>query len=231
MNNKFRAINPETVLFFDIETSSQVKDLDPASELYKVFRYKNRNKETEELLSEEDTQKLYRKIGALSASFCKIICITLAYIKDNEIKMLSLTGDEKDIIKEAYEKMTFTPRYYCSFNGQGFDHPIMRQRAVALGVEVPEILNDVGIKPWSWDDMGNIDLMKLIQGTNPYRMNFDEVCLLLGVESPKNGSLAGSQVSEAYHDGRLDEIVTYCEADVKALVNVFLRMQGKPIIQ
>lgn len=231
MNKKFRSIPVENVIFFDIETASAVKELDPKSEMFKVFQYKNRDKETEKLPTVKETQALYKKIAALSASTGIIICITLAYVKDGKIVMKSLVGDEKEIISEAYRIMTGSSRIFCSFNGQGFDHVFMRQRAVVHNIEVHECLNDVDIKPWSWGDMGNLDLMKLMQGTSPFRMNFDEVCMMLGVPSPKNTGIHGSQVSEAYHEGRIEEIKTYCEADVKALVNVFLRMQGKPIIE
>lgn len=231
MNDQIRKINPESLIFFDIETASQVPILEENTEMFKVFRHKSRNKETEELLSVEDTQALYNKIAALSSSFGKVVCFSMGRIKDNKISLFSIKGEEKDILNQAYTIIGSSSMACVSFNGQGFDIPFCRQRAAIYDLVAPKVLNDVGLKPWSFDDIGNIDCLKVMQGTSPFRMAFSELCLMLGVESPKNGSIEGSGVSKAYHEGRIDEIVEYCEKDVRALINVFLRMQGKPIIE
>ena len=40
----------------------------------------------------------------------------------------------------------------------------------------------------------------------------------------------GHQVNEAYWSGRLEEIKTYCEKDVKATGDLMLRLSGIPIV-
>ena len=42
----------------------------------------------------------------------------------------------------------------------------------------------------------------------------------LGIASPKDG-MDGSQIQQAYDDGKLDDIVHYCMADVVATKNLF----------
>ena len=43
--------------------------------------------------------------------------------------------------------------------------------------------------------------------------------------------MSGPEVSEYYYDGRLDEIKTYCEKDIKATANIILKIAGMPICQ
>ena len=50
MNSKFRKINPEGLLFFDIETVRKQDVLDVDSTEFGLFQYKNRDKATGALM-------------------------------------------------------------------------------------------------------------------------------------------------------------------------------------
>lgn len=58
-------------------------------------------------------------------------------------------------------------------------------------------------------------------------MRLEDVCELLGVESPKQG-MDGSRVGHAVADGRVDDVRRYCEADVMATLNCFERL--RPVV-
>ena len=69
MNINFKKIPIEKVLFFDIETVRKTENLEPTSKEYELYRKKIRNKETDELPSEEDTLLDYKKRAPLKYSF------------------------------------------------------------------------------------------------------------------------------------------------------------------
>jgi uncharacterized protein YlbG (UPF0298 family) len=53
---------------------------------------------------------------------------------------------------------------------------------------------------------------------------------ILGIPSSK-GDIDGSQVGHVYYvDKDIDRIITYCEKDVIALIQLFLRMKGEPLV-
>ena len=66
MNTKLDSINIEDVLFWDLETVREHEFLDENSIAFKLFQQKNRNKETDELPSVEETKELYLRKGALN---------------------------------------------------------------------------------------------------------------------------------------------------------------------
>lgn len=230
MNDKIRQVNPETLIFFDIETATIHKKLDSKSEMFKTFQYKNRNRETGELPGIKETQELYDKIGGLSPIYSKIVAIGILYIKDNKFNTKVLTGEESDILKEFYKIMVSSSRRPVGFNSTGFDVPFMRQRSATLDIEVPHLMNDVGEKLWDMDAKV-WDLCKLWQGTNFSRYSLEEVCLTLGVKSSKNTGVMGAEVSAEYHKNGTKNIEIYVTEDCKSTANVFLRMQGKSIIE
>jgi hypothetical protein len=45
------------------------------------------------------------------------------------------------------------------------------------------------------------------------------MCYELGIESPKD-NMNGSDVHDAYWEGRVEEVKIYCEKDVKASIRV-----------
>ena len=51
-------------------------------------------------------------------------------------------------------------------------------------------------------------------------MGLDDVCELIRIESPK-GNIDGSKVATAVEDGRLDEVIEYCEGDVIATLRAY----------
>jgi hypothetical protein len=53
---------------------------------------------------------------------------------------------------------------------------------------------------------------------------------ILGIPSPK-GDIDGSQVAHVYYvEKDIDRIVTYCEKDVIAVAQIFLRMRREDLL-
>lgn len=234
MNQAIKNLKYENLIFFDLEMASQYKDLRENERMLEVFRYKERNRETEELLSIDDTASLYNKKAALNPLFGKIVVGSLGLIdiKSNTIRLTSFKGKEVDIINGMVEFFNKNgKRRIVGFNSTAFDLCYLRKRHNILGLEnYPEYLNDVGKKSWDMEKV-TTDIMSLFKGSGFITDGLDDLCMAFGVPSPKHTGVKGSQVSAAYWDGRIDEIATYCEADVFSTINLFRKMRNEPLIE
>ena len=54
---------------------------------------------------------------------------------------------------------------------------------------------------------------------------------LFGIASPKDDIDGGDVAAVYWEDHDLQRIVAYCQKDVKTIADLFLRFQGKPVIQ
>ncbi len=219
MNSRIEKQNIENVLFFDIETVSGSEELKVDSREYDLFEWKNRNRDTDEVLPQSELLDLYKRKAALSSTHSKIVCISLGYVKDNKIYVMSITGAEYDVITEFCAIASKTGKVLCGWNIIGFDLPTVRKRAFANGFTEWKIgkANDSGAKPWTLAE-GVLDLMVEYKGTSYVSESMDEVCYLLDIPSPKD-KLSGSQVTGEFYKNGVANIATYCEKDVIAVID------------
>ena len=223
------------ILFLDIETvplSANYDDLDERSR--RLWDYKA------VLLSkqEADTPKsLYARAG-IYAEFGKIICIGCGYIvqeahvkklriksfyDDNEAKLLA---EFKKMVEASFDDGS---KLLCAHNGKEFDFPYIARRMLINSVKIPNILNMSGKKPWEIQHLDTLDMWKF--GDYKNYASLDLLTHIFNIPTPKN-DIDGSQVASVYwNDNDLQRIVTYCQKDVVALVNVFLRLHSEPIIE
>lgn len=228
MYKSLKSLNIEGMLFMDIETVSKNKDLEIDSREYLNFQWKNRQKENnDEFLTDDELSALYKKTAALHPAYNKIVCISVAYIKDTVLHYKSLTGSQEDIIRQYFTMLNsgkFTP---VGFNIVGFDVPTIRMKGSEEGLmeELNEKYSDVSKKPWDLESI-YVDLMKVFKGTYFYNLSFDEVCMIHSVESPKS-DINGSQVTKVYYDEGVERIAEYCNRDVIACAELFCILIGE----
>ncbi len=108
------------------------------------------------------------------------------------------------------------------FNTSGFDLPVLRYRALALGVAMPALLGPEG-KDYTYRyGSAHIDLCERLSGfraTAP--PSLAEACALLGI--PAKATMTGWEVEPAMAAGRGAEVARYCETDVAATYLLWLR--------
>lgn len=234
MNAKLRKIDIENVLFWDLETVREHEDITKHPEALELFRYKNRNRETDELLELDDAVKLYNKKGALNLVHSKIVCLSMGFVKDGTIYVKSLTGEQFKIITE-FAKVLSKGYIPCGWNIIKYDFPALRLNAFREGIidYAPEQFNDSGKKEWNMTevkyDVNIIDLMLNFQGTHYSPSSLAEACYLLNVPTPKD-DIDGSQVSEVFYSEGVDRIAEYCQKDVVACIHIFQKMRGEELI-
>ncbi len=112
-----------------------------------------------------------------------------------------------------------------TFGGNGFDLPLLRYRAFALGVPLPGLHGAGHRNYWHRFGSDHIDLCDVLSGyggsTKP---SLAEMAALANIPV-KIGGVDGSQVEAYVAEGRLKEVADYCLTDVLATFCVFLRYE------
>lgn len=120
-------------------------------------------------------------------------------------------------------------QYYASavpvtFNGRGFDFPLLTLAALRFGVSCPRYFDETDRFGMRYRyTQRNIDLLDWLTEYGAFRLKggLDLCAKLLG--KPGKMDTKGDQVHEMYRAGRLQEINDYCLHDVLDTYFVFLR--------
>ena len=223
------------IMFLDIETVPCVSE-------YEYLDDRGRSLWDKKALriakSEDETpESLFDKAG-IYAEFGKIVCISCGIIAvDNSetiLRIKSFSDDnEKQLLVDfaAMLNKSFNDdsKYLCAHNGKEFDFPYIARRMLINGVKVPQILDSAGKKPWEVRHLDTLELWKF--GDYKHYTSLDLLTYIFNIPTPKD-DIDGSQVGNVYwHDGDLPRIVAYCQKDVVAIVNLYLRFRVEPIIE
>lgn len=228
-------------LFIDIETVSEKANYNELDESFrKLWAKKSGSIAREQDLSEEDIAKSYNDKAGIFSEFAKIVVISVGFLRkegqQNILRLKSFKGDdEKDILIgliNLLNKGFNDPlnSFLCGHNIKEFDIPFLCRRMMIHGLEIPDIIQVAGKKPWETKQF--IDTMELWKfGDNKNYTSLNLLAAVLGIPSPKD-DIDGSEVGNVYWKERdLDRISAYCQKDVKTVVQVLLRMQGKALLE
>lgn len=221
MNAKIKSLNFDNLLFMDIETVRGEETFDENHPHYDVWAWKQRDHDTNEIPTADEVIQSYYNKAALSAIWGKVVCISVGYISGGELHKKSFTGPEEIILREFVEMVKKSKRTLVGYNVIKFDIPFIRKRFFINGLDNyldAKQGNDVYAKPWDLDE-SIFDLMVAWKGSSFANDSLDEVAMAFGIKNPK-ANLHGNEVSTYYYDGRLNEIVDYCEGDVEAVAKL-----------
>lgn len=116
---------------------------------------------------------------------------------------------------------------FVTFNGRGYDLPVMELAAFRYGISLPGWFN---VESRAYEQSRNrynisqhIDLYDLFSNFGAMRMNGGLNLMANLIDKPGKSGVDGSQVQQMYYDGQLDEINDYCRCDVLDTYFVFLR--------
>lgn len=148
------------------------------------------------------------------------------------LKELRSGGDEKaiehDLVAGFYQWVDKKRPRLVSYNGRGFDLPVLRHRAMVHGITAAGY-HDISNK---WENYTSryaqdfhCDLQEALTdfGAASRGLKLNEVCAVLGF--PGKFGVDGSQVAPMFAEGRVAEIRDYCETDVLNTYLVYLRYQ------
>lgn len=227
----------KNLLILDIETAASSQDFtDLKPELQKHWERKAGFLRNEEDLS---ANELYQMRAGIYAEFGKVITIAVGIFHEPKPGELSMRvksfsdHDEKSLLEEfkKFLETKFDPESLrlCAHNGKEFDFPYLSRRMLINDLRLPYVLDNSGKKPWEVNFLDTMEMWKFGD-----RKNFTSLDLLTNIfEIPSSKTdMDGSMVNEVYYkekDG-LERISKYCEQDVVATAQLFLKLHSLPIV-
>ncbi|MCY3732523.1 MAG: 3'-5' exonuclease [Rhodospirillaceae bacterium] len=214
-------------LVFDIET---VPDTDLGRRLYGVAD-----------LDDEAVGRImrFRQRQARQTEFLplvqhRIVAISVILRTGDELHLFSLgdeAASEKEIVQRFFDGLDRYSPQLVSWNGSGFDLPVLQYRALLHGVNAARYweLGDHDrdfrynnyLSRFHWR---HLDLMDVLAGFQPGgRASLNQVATLLGL--PGKLGMSGEQVWDRFLAGELAAIRHYCETDVLNTYLIYLRLQ------
>lgn len=245
------------IITYDIETStitSSFDELNPTQKEDWAKVYQRKVKQEDKMFINPygqimSMEEAYSQSGAVFRMFNKIVSIAYSYFKlDKEestpetkvyraTSKIIATENEDEILESIYKmfsfhqrqtpKGTYPDKYYYGFNNFMFDDVVIFQRGMLKGI-LPDVLCKTGIPPW---EARVLDVLNIFRnGSYSFYTSLDLICNYLGVESPKEGEVKGSQVSKCFWgigewgektlEERLSMIGEYNARDTEALLKV-----------
>ncbi|MFO7999837.1 MAG: 3'-5' exonuclease [Marinilabilia sp.] len=223
----------EKVMYIDIETVPQHPSFEHLDEkMQELWEVKSSKTAKDDVTPDED----YVRAGIYS-EFGKIVCISAGVIKPVDghrtLRVKSFFGDdEKKLLTEfssALNNFTSNPgTNICGHNVKEFDFPYIARRIIINGLPLPPVLDVAGKKPWEVNFIDTMDLWKF--GDYKHFTSLNLLTHILGIPTPKD-DIDGSQVASVYYDENdVERIARYCEKDVLATAQLFLRLKGEPLM-
>lgn len=216
------------VFVFDIET---VPDVEGGRRLYHL----------EDLSDEEVAKAMFhqRRQETGGSDFLRlylqrVVAISVVLRAGDILKVWSLADTdsaEKDLIKRFFDGLEKFSPTLVSWNGGGFDLPVLHYRSLLHGIPAPRYWDCGEDDPsFKWNNYlsryhnRHTDLMDVLAAYNP-RANapLDEIATLLGF--PGKMGMSGAQVWESYQNGDIIGIRNYCEMDVLNTYLIYLRFE------
>ncbi len=217
-----------TTVVFDIET---VPDIELGRKLLGL-----------DGVNDEDTAKAmaFHNLQAAGTEFLplyqhRVVAISVVVRKnDGELSVLSLgdeNTDEPDLIRMFYKSIDKYSPEIVSWNGGGFDLPVLHYRALRHKVQAPTYWDHGDInRDFKWNNYlsrfhwRHLDVMDVLSGFQPRaRAGLDVIATMLGY--PGKMGMDGKQVWQEYMNGNIAGIRNYCETDVLNTYLVYLRLQ------
>lgn len=154
-----------------------------------------------------------------------LCCIGWAIDDEDPVSVrIDTIADEREMLasffsalRKSHQDHSTRQPLFIGHNHVGFDLPFIFRRAVILGVEPPMFLPQL---PKAWDD-SVFDTMVQWAG-HGNRISMDNLCAALGI--PGKDGMDGSMVCDAFIQGRIEDIATYCRQDVERTRAIYRRL-------
>ena len=226
-------IQLENILFLDIETVPEEKVFkNLTEEKQKLWDDKSKYQRKEDFTAEE-----YYDRAGIWAEFGKIACISVGFFKNKEdsrtFRLTTFKGGEAKILTD-FSNLLSTHFYkdhhlLCAHNGKEFDFPFIARRMLINGLSLPAKLNLFGKKPWEVPHLDTLELWKF--GDYKHYTSLKLLTNVLGIQTPKD-DINGSEVRDVfYEEQNINRIAIYCEKDVIAIAQVFLKFRQEKLLE
>jgi predicted PolB exonuclease-like 3'-5' exonuclease len=192
-------------------------------------------------LSDEDvatvmTFKQQQKTGSdfLPLHQHRVVAISVALRTGDNFRIWSLgssDSDEADLVRRFFDGIDRYSPDLVSWNGSGFDLPVLHYRALKNSVQAPryweigdsdrEFRYNNYLNRFHWRHIDLMEVLSAYQGRG--RASLDQTAVLLGF--PGKLGMSGDKVWQTWLDGGIDDIRNYCETDVLNTYLIYLRFE------
>ena len=215
----------EPVLVFDIET---VPDAEAGRRILGLD-----GADDDAVVAAMSSQRLATRGSDFQpAHLHRVVAISAALRAGDTFRVWSLGepgAPEAELVQRFFEGIERYRPTLVSWNGSGFDLPVLHYRALRHSCPAPRYWDTGQLdREAKWDNyLGRyqfrhtdlMDVLALYNGRNNAPLH--EIALLLGL--PGKLGMDGSQVHAAFRAGRIAEIRAYCETDVLNTWLIYLR--------
>jgi len=129
---------------------------------------------------------------------------------------------EKELITAFVGKIAELNPQLVTFNGNSFDLPVLRYRAMIHAVSAPGLAERSYFNRYTEDALDLCDALSSF--SSGARATLNEISRIMGMPGKPDG-IDGSQVERYFREGRVKEIAEYCRSDVVDTYRVWLRYE------
>jgi predicted PolB exonuclease-like 3'-5' exonuclease len=164
----------------------------------------------------------------------RVVAISVVLRSRDQLKVWSLGephSGERELLERFFHGIEELKPDLVSWNGTGFDLPVLHYRALRHGVAAPRYWETGDDDPsfrfnnylsrYHWRHCDLMDVLSNWQGRG--RVGLESAALLLGL--PGKLGMSGDRVWDAYRAGEIERIRHYCETDVLNTYVIWLRFQ------
>ncbi len=237
--------DPYNILFLDIETvpgHPEFDDLD--EELQELWGIKCRTilRKTADEIEFDEMAETYKDRAGIYAEFGKIVCISVGFLTKQVgnpepiLRLKSFSNHmERSLLEDFSELLSKhfnNPDKFaiCGHNIKEFDVPYVCRRMLINQLPLPKMLDIAGKKPWETKHLlDTLEMWKFGDIKNYTSLRL--LTAVFNIPSPKD-DIDGSDVAGVYWEDRdLDRIASYCEKDVLATVQLYLRLKRQALLR
>ena len=164
----------------------------------------------------------------------RIVAISALLRSGDQFQVWSIgspESPEEELLQRFFGGLERLRPTLVSWNGTGFDLPVLHYRMLRHGVASPTYWDSGELdRDFKWNNYLNryharhLDLMDVLSAYQARgRASLEDMAVLLGL--PGKLGMAGDQVWPAFCSGRIGEIRDYCETDVLNTYLVYLRFE------
>lgn len=223
------------LLILDIETVPQTPAYDDLPE----YKQKLWNKKANTLnynKTDQTPDAIYSRAG-IYAEFGKIVCISVGYFNrsGNEwsLRIKSFYGEDEKLQLDEFCQLlnrhfNEPDQLLCAHNGKEFDFPYLCRRMLINRIDIPDILNISGKKPWEIQHIDTMELWKF--GDYKSYTSLELLASVFEIPTPKD-DIDGSMVWEVYWKEKdVERIKVYCQKDVITTAQLMLRFRNEELM-
>jgi predicted PolB exonuclease-like 3'-5' exonuclease len=158
--------------------------------------------------------------------FNQIVTMGCLLLEDYAPRRIGIVGEHKsegEMLWDFAQWLDSKQPTVVTWNGRGFDMPVITSRALRHGVSMPWWFHDRNTR-YRYSTEGHFDVMDFLADFGAAKnARLDVYAKLVGF--PGKVGVDGSQVQPLVHAGKIDEVNAYCLCDVAQTAAIFLRVE------